>query len=229
MATSDTGWQIDPDAEDEQAYQALGTDRIWNGYSIADLDPPYRVYTRVAVAHHAMHGIAACLVLQHPAFASIIPTGMPDGLAAILQTVELPSYAFVLARSEHLAMLAEHYQFVAKPEQMIRMWVDAASFQPAAIAAPVEPLGMADHAALEAFYAAYPASSFNADQLATGPFYGVREQAALVASRRHSRGRSTFCDRRSRQYFYAARCARTGLRASDHSRSRGTTPGDRLP
>lgn len=182
MTVFATGWEIDPHAGDEQAYQALASDRIWNGYSIADLDPPYRAYTRIALARHPQHGSAACLILQHPAFASIIPFGTPAGLAAILQTVELPLTAYILVRSEHLEALKQQYRFVAEPQEMIRMWVDARSFRPSVPAVPVDPLGSADHDALDAFYTAYPASTFNADQLACGPFYGIREQGMLVAA-----------------------------------------------
>lgn len=62
------------------------------------------------------------------------------------------------------------------------MWVDAATFRPPVIDSPVEHLGMADLRALAILYTSYPASSFNADQLATGPFYGVREDGTLVAA-----------------------------------------------
>lgn len=177
-----SGWELEPDAGDEQAYQALSADRIWNGYSIADLDPPYRAYTRIAVARQPQHGLAACLILEHPAFASIIPFGTPAGLAAIVQAVALPSAAYMLIRSEQLATLKNHYRFVAEPQEMLRMWVDAAGFRPPAPALPVEQLGIVDLESLDTFYAAYPASTFNVDQLASGPFYGVREQGRLVAA-----------------------------------------------
>jgi ribosomal protein S18 acetylase RimI-like enzyme len=182
MSLFTSGWEIEPDAGDEQAYQALGSDRIWNGYSIADLDPPYRAYTRIAVARHPQHGLAACLILQHPAFASIIPFGTPAGLAAILPAVALPSAAYVLIRPEQLATLKNHYRFVAEPQEMLRMWVDAAGFRPPVPTLPVEQLGIADLETIDTFYTAYPASTFNADQLASAPFFGVREGGMLVAA-----------------------------------------------
>ena len=71
-------WHIDPSASDEAARAALGTDRLWNGYSIADIEPPYRAYTRVALAWHGDSAPgAACIA--------------PDGQITSLRTCWLRS------------------------------------------------------------------------------------------------------------------------------------------
>ena len=173
-------WQVEPDADDAAAYAALAGDRLWNGYSIADLEPPFRAHSRFALARRgAAPPSAACLLLRHPAFNSLIPHGDPDGLAAILERAaasgDLPDSSYVLAREPHLPALARWYAFPSDPQAMLRMAVDAASFRPlAARVAGVERLGSADLPALLDLYAGYTLSAFNADQFASGVFYGVR-------------------------------------------------------
>src|SRR5438067_457632 len=86
LAPSSAGdWRIVQDADDQTAYDALAVDRLWNGYGIADLVPPFRPYSRVAVARRgASPPEAACLVLRHPAFNALIPHGDADGVSALL-------------------------------------------------------------------------------------------------------------------------------------------------
>ena len=185
-----TAWAVDPDAPDAAVYAALAGDRAWNGYSIADLEPPFRAHARFALARRgdapdAPPG-AACLFLRHPAFSAIIPDGAAAGLAAILADAAtagaLPADAFLLARAEHLPAIEEHYGFPDGRQEMARMAVAAAAFRPLTGRVPVpERLGPADLPALLDLYAAYPDSAFNADQLASGPFYGFRDGATLVA------------------------------------------------
>src|SRR5438270_173437 len=43
-------WVVRDDAEEAAAYAALASDRRWSGYAIADLEPPFAEYARVAVA-----------------------------------------------------------------------------------------------------------------------------------------------------------------------------------
>jgi ribosomal protein S18 acetylase RimI-like enzyme len=179
-------WLIDRNADVEAASAALAADRLWNAYSLADLEPPWRDYSRVAVAEQEGGPARAALTLfRHPSFTSIIPHGHPEGLAALLAALaapDLPAETFVLARHEHLDALSARYDF---PERhpMLRMAVDAAAFRPPAGPLPaVERLGDADAAALRDLYAAYPESAFVPEMLVGGVFYGVREGDRLVAA-----------------------------------------------
>lgn len=180
-------WEIERDAATPLAASALGVDRRWNGYSIADLAPATRPWTRIALARHgATARNAACLFYQHPAFNSLIPDGDPAGLAAILDdaaaTACLPDATYVLARALHLPALAAHYQLHER-QAMIRMAVDRQTFRP-----PTNPpaglrrLAATALAALHALYTSYPANTFTADQLAHGVFYGVWDGERLVAA-----------------------------------------------
>jgi ribosomal protein S18 acetylase RimI-like enzyme len=179
------GWRVDADADHAAAYAALSDDRLWAGYSIADLVPPFRAYSRFGVAapHRADRATAACLVLRHPAFNSLIPHGDPAGVAAILAAVagagELPDVTYTLARAEHLPALEQWYAFPHGRQEMVRMATDAATFRPppadaARQPARVERLALGDLPVLRDLYAGYPANAFNDDQLAAGVFYGVR-------------------------------------------------------
>jgi ribosomal protein S18 acetylase RimI-like enzyme len=177
-----TSWRVEPMVDETTAYTILAEDRIWNGYSIADLDPPFRAYTRVALARHAAAAPAACLFLCHPAFSSIIPHGPAAGIAAILAQVDLPETTFLLARPAHLPIFQHHYD-CANGDQMLRMAVSAATFRaPNMVLHPVRHLEERDLPALRRLYAAYPGNAFNDDQLIHGVFYGIRDGDDLVAA-----------------------------------------------
>ena len=178
-------WRVDADADDAAAYAVLSDDRLWAGYSIADLAPPFRAYSRFGVATPQGEGraTAACLVLHHPAFNSLIPHGDPAGVAAILAAAagagELPGVTYTLARAEHLPALERWYAFPHGRQEMVRMATDAATFRPPPVEAARPPAGVerltfADLPALRDLYAEYPGNAFNDDQLAAGVFYGVR-------------------------------------------------------
>lgn len=171
-------WSTTLEADDAVAYAAFATDRLWCGYAIADLEPPFRAYSSVAVARRAAE-VAACLVLRHPAFTAIVPHGAADGLLALLTRIELPTEAHLFARDQHLAALRQRYDYPA-PTRMLRMAVDAPSFRPAAGGA--ERLTTNDLPALLDLYSAYPGNAFQADQVASGVFYGVRDGARVVAA-----------------------------------------------
>jgi ribosomal protein S18 acetylase RimI-like enzyme len=181
-------WQVERDAPDDVAYAALAADRRWNGYSIADLAPATRRWTRVAVARGEQGGRAeaACLFYQHPAFNSLIPYGDPAGVAAIMADAAaagiLPAETYILVQEPQIAALAEHYSFPQGRRPMLRMVVEEAIFTPPTGNSTAIRLCDADLAALLAFYATYPDSTFTADQLAHGVFYGVRDGSQLVAA-----------------------------------------------
>jgi ribosomal protein S18 acetylase RimI-like enzyme len=184
-----TTWQVEADADEATAAAAFAADRLWNGYSLADLAPPLRAFTTVAVARqHDTHApAAACLFYRHPSFNSLIPHGAADGVATILARSStlgvLPQETFALAQAEQLAALARWYDFPDGRHEMLRMAVDAGTFRaPATRTAGVERLDAADLEALRDLYAAYPESAFTSDQLQLGVFYGVRDGAALVAA-----------------------------------------------
>jgi GNAT superfamily N-acetyltransferase len=180
-------WLIELHADDAIAYAVLAGDERWNGYSISDLEPPYRAYAQYAVAgRESQAPSAACLLLRHPAFTALIPTGDPDGVSAILATATLPERAYVTAQAAHLPALERHFTFVEGPENMLRMAVTAATFRPpTGYRAMVARLGPADLAQAHDLYGGPEGrllAQFHDDLLTLGPFYGVRVGGALVAA-----------------------------------------------
>lgn len=169
------------DVDDATAYAAFATDRLWCGYAIADLEPPWREYARVAVARRGPEDIAACLVLRHPAFNAVVPHGHDAGLEAILERIELPRRTHLFALDEHLGVLRRRFAY-DQPQPMLRLAVDTESFRAPADMAAADRLGPADLGALTDLYAAYPANAFQPDQLTSGVFYGIRDGAQLVAA-----------------------------------------------
>jgi GNAT superfamily N-acetyltransferase len=184
-------WRIELDADDATAYAVLAADERWNGYSISDLEPPYRPYAQFAVATledttEETTPPAACLLLRHPTFTALIPTGDPDGVAAIFAAAMLPERTYVTAHAAHLSALERHFTFVEEPETMLRMAVTAATFRPpAGYEELVEQLGPADLAQARELYGGPEGrlvAQFHDDLLTLGPFYGVRVGGALVAA-----------------------------------------------
>lgn len=185
-------WRLDLDATDAAAYAALAGDRAWNGYSIADLAPPFREHTRVAVAWPVDVPVeatasAACLFLRHPAFCSTVPHGDVAGVAAILAAVatagDLPEATYILARDEHRPAIERYYHVPDGWQPMARMAVNAETFQPPAPSnAPLVRLEPEDLPALLDLYGGYSDNAFNADQLLSGIFYGVRTGETLAAA-----------------------------------------------
>src|SRR5262245_48438771 len=147
-------WRIELNADDATAFAVLTADERWNGYSISDLEPPYRIYAQYAVAvRESQAPSAACLLLHHPAFTALIPTGDPDGVTAILAAAKLPERTYVTAQAAHLPALGRHFTFVEDPENMLRMAVTAAAFRPPmGYREVVERLGPADLAKVHDLY-----------------------------------------------------------------------------
>lgn len=174
------GWVVETDVDDAVAQAAFATDRLWCGYAIADLEPPFRTYTRVAVARRGS-AVAACLVLRYPTFNAVVPHGPHAGLDAILDRIQLPRETSLFALEDHLATLRRRVTY-DDPEPMLRLAVDRASFRPFPRRTGVERLHADDGPALTELYATYAANVFHPDQLADGVFYGVREGSHLVAA-----------------------------------------------
>lgn len=178
------GWQIEPDAGDFAAYTMFAADRAWTGYAIADLEPPFRAYTRVGLAWQGdKPPSAACLILRHPEFNVIVPHGHPEGVAAILAAAELPETAMLSARTEHRSLLDRYYEVPDGWREMERMVVTPETFRPPEGLSPVvERLHLSDLEALLDLYRGYPESAFIPDHVRNGVFYGVRSGRALVAA-----------------------------------------------
>src|SRR5260370_40644646 len=172
-----TGWQLQLEADDEEAYAAFAADGIGTGCSAGNRVAPCCAHGQVALAARG-GAAAACLLLRQPELTVLIPSGDPDGLAAILRAVDLPARTYLLMQAPHRAAIEQVYVFSAAPEPMLRMALSVAAFRPAAgWEALAERLGPPDVPLLAALYATYAASGFPADETAVGPVDGARPQA----------------------------------------------------
>lgn len=183
MADSPT-WQVVLDPGHDEVYHVLSKDRRWNCFAIADLEPPFREYSRYGAARHRDTGeMAACLVLEHPSIRVISPFGAEEGVDEILQRIELPDQAFLQTQVAHRPALEQYYTWRSGPNQMLRMAVDEATFRPTSQPPSASPqrLGLEDLSGALALYELFPENSVNADQLEHGVFFGIREGDRLVA------------------------------------------------
>lgn len=177
-------WHVNLNAADAVAAATLRQDPAWTGYALADLDPPFRHFTQVALARHGTAPwSAAYVVVRHPAFSATVPYGDPAGLAALLTAVDLPEHTSLAVQAAHRAVLARYYRLPAAPVEMRRLVVTPTSFVPPPPgAAALEQLGPTDATALQDLYAGYEDRWFYPDQLHAGIFYGVRDGLGLVAA-----------------------------------------------
>jgi ribosomal protein S18 acetylase RimI-like enzyme len=176
-------WTVEPEAGHETAVSVLSQDRIANGYALADLEPPFGAYTKVAVAHRDGEApSAACLILRGPDFTAMVTHGDAEGLDAILSAIDLPERAHVGMATAHVAVVERRFRIITRAERA-RMAVTRETFRPlpSASATPVR-LGPADAPALLDLYADYGESFFVSAQLDGGVFYGIRREGSLVAA-----------------------------------------------
>lgn len=182
MSEGSPAWEVISDAADAEAFAVLRRDPVWNSFAIADLAPPFRAWTKIALARDVGGRVASCLVLQQPDLTVVSPDGPASGVAAILDRMDLPQRALVQARREHLPPIERYYQPESAWREMLRMAVTPARFQPPAPRdARVEPLGIGDLSAALDLYALYPENHFREDLLRDGVFYGVRDGRRLIA------------------------------------------------
>jgi ribosomal protein S18 acetylase RimI-like enzyme len=185
MDAQQAGWNVTLDAPDDVAYAVLARDRVWNCFVIADLAPPFRSYSQVALAWRAEGDeVAACLVVRHPAVRVLSPYGALDGVTALLEQIDLPERTLVQIQALHVPAIERHYRFPDGLVEMLRMAVTPATLvvPESAPAERIELLEPADLHALSALYRMYPGSVFRPDLLEHGVFVGVRDGDRLVAA-----------------------------------------------
>jgi ribosomal protein S18 acetylase RimI-like enzyme len=183
MSTFIDGWTIEPDADHATAAAVFAADRIANGFALADLAPPFAKYSTVAMARRGDGPpAAACLLLRHPAFTTLVAHGDPDGLAALAATLDFPHVMEFAVWPAHLPVFARYFSLTIIEEMTRMVLVGATGRQPDHRAVNPVRLSPDDVPALLALYEAYPESVFRPGLVEHGVFYGVREGARLVAA-----------------------------------------------
>ena len=157
----------------------LERDRLFAAYAICDLSEHEFARTRWGVATAGGEVVAVTLEYSGITPQPMFVMGRPDGISAILKDVIRPRAAYVAAQPESLPAVADHYRVDPGPE-MIRMWVDRATFQPSM--ARVERLLPLDVHDLNRLYRLGFAAWLPSSAVAEGVYYGIRVNGHLVAA-----------------------------------------------
>jgi len=157
----------------------LDQDRLFAAYAICDLDVREFARTRWAVALADDEPIA--VVLEYAGFAPqpIFLMGENGGISAILRDLIHPRAAYAAVLPASLPAVEAHYRVEPGP-QMVRMWVDRASFRPCpADVARLLPVEVSDLNRLYqlGFTAWLPPSA-----ITEGVYYGIRIGGRLVSA-----------------------------------------------
>jgi ribosomal protein S18 acetylase RimI-like enzyme len=157
----------------------LERDRLFAAYAICDLGEREFPRTRWGIATTGDRPVAVAMEYGGLTPQPLFVMGDPDGIAAILKDIVRPRAAYVAAKRESLPAVAQHYRVEPGPE-MIRMWVDRSTFQPAM--ARVERLLPVEVGELNRLYQLGFAAWLPATAVAEGVYYGIRVNGRLVAA-----------------------------------------------
>ena len=153
----------------------LEQDRVWCAYALADLEPPFVERTSWFVDERAVvmtyDGLTPPWLFAH---------GDPDEVEGLFADIPAGAFQYALLAT-HRARLADRL----RPTRQVHMWrmVLRPDALPAGRAGGAVALGPADLPQLEDLFGDHPdrPDSFEASQLESGEFYGVREEGELVA------------------------------------------------
>ncbi len=157
----------------------LERDRLFAAYALCDLDAREFARTRWGVALAGDEPVAVVLEYGGPAPQPVFAMGENAGITAVLHEVIRTRIAYAAVLPASLPALEACYRVEAGP-QMVRMWVDRASFRPfpadVARLLPVE-IGDLNRLYQLGFTAWLPPSA-----IAEGTYYGIRVGGRLVSA-----------------------------------------------
>jgi ribosomal protein S18 acetylase RimI-like enzyme len=157
----------------------LERDRIWAAYAICDLDDREFRRTRWGAAFDGSQVIALALEYAGLTPQPLFVLGRNDGVEAILRDVIRPRAAYVAALRDTLPAVESTYQ-VDHGVEMVRMFVDRASFRPfPSDAQRLLPVEIGD---LNKLYQLGFASWLPPSAIHEGVYYGIRVGGRLVAA-----------------------------------------------
>jgi ribosomal protein S18 acetylase RimI-like enzyme len=166
------------DRDEIAAY--LRTDRTYAAYTLGDLDGPNRHRCSWGIAYDDL-GRAVALAMHQDGLVPqpLFLMGDPAGCREILDTVIRPRDAYFMGTSAIDEALTGLYELDA-PQLLLRMAVDASTFQP--FAGSAERLAAADIDDLNQLYQLGFRGGFPATVLEDGVYYGVRVRGRLVSA-----------------------------------------------
>jgi ribosomal protein S18 acetylase RimI-like enzyme len=158
----------------------LERDRLLAAYAICDLDEREFHRARWAVSTRGEEVLAVAVEYGGLSPQPLFVMGREDGVDVLLRDVVRPRLTYVAASPEVLPAVQRHYRLEPGP-QMVRMWVDAARFQPKAVD-DVEPLTPADAGELNRLYRLGFGSWLPPQSVAEGIYFGIRVGRRIVAA-----------------------------------------------
>ncbi|MBU0495003.1 MAG: GNAT family N-acetyltransferase [Chloroflexi bacterium] len=158
----------------------LDRERLYAAYAIGDLDPVMFPTTKwyVVEAHDVL---ALGLLFNGLSLPIIFTLGDVEGVTTILEQSLRPPTAYFNCRAGHLPAVTRCYE-LRERQEMWRMTLTAATFQPVATPERPQRLSVADLRHLNKLYEMAEAQAFAAYQVEQGVFYGLRVDGQLVAT-----------------------------------------------
>jgi ribosomal protein S18 acetylase RimI-like enzyme len=158
----------------------LERDRIFAAYALADLEDRETARTRWGIARSGDEIVSLVLEYGGPSPQPLFIAGRDDGVQAILRDVIKPSITYVACLPATVRAVESRYRLDSGP-QMVRMWVDRATFRPA-FDPGVEPLNPGDAGELNRLYRLGFGSWLPPQAVAEGVYRGIRVNGRLVAA-----------------------------------------------
>jgi ribosomal protein S18 acetylase RimI-like enzyme len=158
----------------------LDRDRLFAAYALADLEDPDSGRSRWAIARTGDEVVSLVLEYGGPSPQPLFIAGREDGVAAILRDHIKPAVAYVACLPANLQDVETRYRLESGP-QMVRMWVDRASFRPAEDPG-IEELDSSDAGELNRLYRLGFGSWLPPQSIADGIYRGIRVNGRLVAA-----------------------------------------------
>lgn len=180
MAVAQTDLQARAVTDRDAIAAFLRTDRLYAVYALGDLDGPQRRRATWGIAYDAS-GRPTALAEHHEGLVpqSLFLMGDADGCRTLLESVIRPRDAYFQATARQEPAMRAYYELEA-PTRMLRMVVDAATFQP--FAGPAERLTPSDIDDLNRLYQLGFRTGFPISVLDEGIYYGVRVRGRLVSA-----------------------------------------------
>jgi ribosomal protein S18 acetylase RimI-like enzyme len=158
----------------------LERDRLFAAYALADLEDRETPRTRWGIARSGDEVVSLVLEYGGPSPQPLFISGRDDGVQAILRDIIKPSIAYVACLPASVRAVETRYRLESGP-QMVRMWVDRATFRPA-FDPGVEPLNPGDAGDLNRLYRLGFGSWLPPQAVAEGVYRGIRVNGRLVAA-----------------------------------------------
>jgi GNAT superfamily N-acetyltransferase len=168
--------------DDRHIAPLLESRRGWAAYALCDLEPPHRQHARFIGAVTAGRVTAVVLLYAPPGFTSVLPSGSPEDVTAILaETTDLPASPLLIVQTGNRAAVETRYR-IDHAWTMLRMVVRADSLRPLTITDAEVVLLTPDHFdAAAALYKVWPDTVFTPFMFEHGIYYGAYRAGELVA------------------------------------------------